>query len=524
MRSHGRDFAEAFPDIAGRLDIGAHRSRDPHVERVVESAAFLAARLRLMVDEGASELPMTILSLLAPTFVEPIPSMAILQFGDGSESQVIPRGSRFDYELGGQGLACFSTTMDMTASPMSLQLQRQEAPRGAVDGIDFRIQGTPPEGRLLLYVGSNRVNAAVLLDALDQDLAWVELVAPNSDTPTRLPPTALRIHGFDPQEAALPIRPATLPAHRVVAEYIAFPDKFRFVSLPAVGLRPGSEVRFGFNRKLQLPDALPQDLLRVNVVPAVNLWRAPAKPFEISGRQLEYTIRVDALRYRSVECHSIESVEIYGADGAPMHIDPVVAYGSIEGSRTRWAARRYLSRAGAEVVLLFQGLDFSQLGRETILAAPVVLASNRDLAPRTPTGQGLQPVTAVGDWRCSVLGPPTNYRPPLTSATAMDALIGYLQSAMMGLTEGGVAHLREFLSRFPGAGEASWIRGLQAGSARPVATVRGGNSSVGVAVALLFDQQSHRTTSAATMRRVLAMLYESQRGLNRVHEVTVSAV
>jgi len=53
LRSHGREFAEAYPDIASRLDIGERQSRDPQVERVVESSAFLAARLRRMIEESA---------------------------------------------------------------------------------------------------------------------------------------------------------------------------------------------------------------------------------------------------------------------------------------------------------------------------------------------------------------------------------------------------------------------------------------------------------------------------------------
>lgn len=523
LRSHGRDFAQAFPDIAGRLDIGSHRSRDPHVERVVESAAFLAARLGMMVEESTGELPMTVLSLLAPTLVEPIPSMAVLQLGDGSDEQAVPRGSRFDYEVSGQALACFATTMNVTARPTSLEVRRLDRPRGGVDGLGIRVRGMPPDDRLLLFVGSNRVNAAILLDAVDQHLERIDVVAPNGEVQRRLPPTALHVHGFDPEEAALPVRPATLPAHRVVAEYIVFPDKFRFISLATPELESGSEVQLVFSNMLELPEVLPQDLFRVNFVPAVNLWRAPAKPFELTGRQLEYPVRVDALRYRTVECHSVEAVDIYGADGAAERIDPVVAFGGGRATATRWATRRFFSRAGAEVTLLFQGIDFRRLGREAILAAPVVMASNRDIAPRTPTGEYLQPVGAVGDWRCSVSLPPTAYRPPLTATASMKALVGYLQSAMSSLAEGGANHLRDFLSRFPGAAEASWIRGIDAGAIRPVASVRGGNPSVGVVVALRFDQQSHRTTSTAIMRRVLGMLYESQRGLNQVQDVRVSA-
>ena len=93
---------------------------------------------------------------------------------------------------------------------------------------------------------------------------------------------------------------------------MVFPEKFRFVSITGLPLESGSEIRFRFSRRLVLPPVLPPDLITVNRVPAVNMWPTAASPFDITGRQLEYPVRADALRYRTVECHSVESVEIYG--------------------------------------------------------------------------------------------------------------------------------------------------------------------------------------------------------------------
>ena len=521
LRDHGREFAAAFPDVAGHLDIGAMRSRDPHVERVVESAAFLAARLRLMMEEGAAEIPQTMLSLIAPALAEPIPSMTVLQIRDGNEPQAIPRGTRFDYEVDGQALSCFSTTMDIHAHPMSFRLRRLSPSSGAPDGLAARVLGAPPRDRLLMFVGSNRVNAATLLDALDEELAWIKVVPPGGGDGAFVPTTNLRLHGFGTSEAALPVRPAVHRAHRVLTEFLVFPDKFRFVSLVGVPLQPGCEVQFGFSRPLQLPESLSDDLLMANHVPAVNLWKAAAEPINITGRQLEYPVRVDALRYRSTECHSVESVSLYGQRGETERIDPVVAYGNTRGTSIRWAVRRQVSRGIASVLLLFEGLDFGQLGREQYLATPSVLANNRDLAPRVPTRQMLQPVAALGDWRCSVALAPTAYRQPVTAGTEMESLLGYLRTSMTSLA-GNPAHLKDFLSHFPGAEEANWINGIGGTSLRPVATVRSGTPRPATEVRLRFDQGNHRATSGAVLKRVLGLLFESQRGINRVQNVAVT--
>ena len=99
LPGHGRNFALSYPDIVSRLDISSRRSKDPQVERVVESAAFLAARLRLMIENNATELPLAMLSLIAPSAD---------QLVSGTEERFVPRGSRFDCMVSG-GAFCSMT-------------------------------------------------------------------------------------------------------------------------------------------------------------------------------------------------------------------------------------------------------------------------------------------------------------------------------------------------------------------------------------------------------------------------------
>ena len=45
LRVEGASFAKRYPNIASRLDIGLAESADPHVERLIESVAFLTGRV-----------------------------------------------------------------------------------------------------------------------------------------------------------------------------------------------------------------------------------------------------------------------------------------------------------------------------------------------------------------------------------------------------------------------------------------------------------------------------------------------
>lgn len=519
LREHGRDLAEQFPEIASRLDIGPRQSQDAHVERVVESAAFLAARLRLMLAQDAAELPLTLLGMLAPALAEPVPSMTVIRLAGGTDDELVPTGTRFDADLG-SGPVCFRTAMPIAAAPLAVGTARLEAGTGHADGITVHVdRGTTPDP-WLLYLGADRRSGAVLMDALDECLTRVEVVTPDGRR-NRVPQDAVRVRGFDRNDAALPWRPAAHPAHRLLVEFMVLPEKFRFVSVAGVTLAAGSELRFLFDRPLSLPTPLPDGLVNVNCVPAINLWDAPGTPIEVSGRQLEYPVKVDALRYRSVECHSVQSVDLYHSDaGQPQRIDPLLAYGRINETPIRWGTRRRQTRQGGEVLLYFEGLDFAQLGRTQLLATPRVLASNRDLAPYVRTGQTLLPVTGLGSWRGVMQMTPTEYRHPVANEQALQTLIGFLHSSMSGLVAAsGRGAFRTLLKGFPGADRAGWIDGVGNASIEPVTVLRRGRPEAGVSVVIPYDSYSHPTTSRAGVRRVIGRMLESQRRLNRVEEV-----
>ena len=521
LRVHGRELAEQFPDIAARLDIGPRRSRDPQVERLVESAAFLAARLRMLIESQATELPMALLTMIAPALLDPVPPMAVVELGGGSEVQAVPRGTRFDHHSADGALVCLATTMDVTAAPYTVRATRLAAQGNYADGISLRISGQPPP-TLQFFLGDSSVAAATLIDAIAEDLAVVEVLQGDGEGYQAVSGRQLRMRGLQAGEAALPVRAEAHQGHRLVTEFLVFPAKFHFASLGGLPFRNGTEIRLRFSRPLALSPGLPEDIVSVNRVPVVNLWRTSAMPFEINGRQLEYPVRADAHRYRGVECHAVEEVHLHGSSGPPVRLDPMLAAGDVDETDVRWGTRRAVSHAGAEVMLYFRGLDYRTLGRRTYLAAPRVLASNGDMARRGRVGERLYPVSGLGDWRAALASVPTNYRPALVQPEAMRTLIGYMQSSVGSLASTGRrSPLRRYLRQFAGGDEAPWIDAIGRVAVRPLVTLRGGFPQPGVRAYVSFDSSRARTTSRTVMKRVLAELFDSQRGLNRVEEVVV---
>ena len=75
----GAEFAARYPAVAGRLGLGEGAGSDPHVQRLVESFAFLTGRIRYNLDAEAPEVPAALLEVVAPHLTAPLPSLAIAQ-------------------------------------------------------------------------------------------------------------------------------------------------------------------------------------------------------------------------------------------------------------------------------------------------------------------------------------------------------------------------------------------------------------------------------------------------------------
>ena len=54
LRRMGIAFAEQYPKVAGRLELGLDQCPDPHIERLIEAFAFLTARIQYNLE---SEFP-----------------------------------------------------------------------------------------------------------------------------------------------------------------------------------------------------------------------------------------------------------------------------------------------------------------------------------------------------------------------------------------------------------------------------------------------------------------------------------
>jgi type VI secretion system lysozyme-like protein len=129
LRKSGQEFAEANPKIAARLRLDANLSDDPHVARMIEAFAYLNARTRLKLEDDFPEITEAMLGVLYPHYLNPFPSLAIVQLAlDRTQSelvagQTIPRGTGIESEPSqSEGDPCrFRTCYDTTVWPFEIK-------------------------------------------------------------------------------------------------------------------------------------------------------------------------------------------------------------------------------------------------------------------------------------------------------------------------------------------------------------------------------------------------------------------
>ena len=66
LRIAGNEFAQAYPSIASELSLSEGEARDPHIEHLIQSFAWMMGRLRMQVEAETRKIPEMMLEELAP--------------------------------------------------------------------------------------------------------------------------------------------------------------------------------------------------------------------------------------------------------------------------------------------------------------------------------------------------------------------------------------------------------------------------------------------------------------------------
>ena len=149
LRTLAADFAQRHPKVAGRLSLGRDDSQDPHVERLLQGVAFLAADVQKRLDDDFPELTDALLDLLYPHYLRPVPSMTIVEMAiDRKQAALtsgyrVPRGTELETEEVDGERCIYRTCFDLQLWPLQIREAR-------LSGPPFRLPLVPPTGTIEL--------------------------------------------------------------------------------------------------------------------------------------------------------------------------------------------------------------------------------------------------------------------------------------------------------------------------------------------------------------------------------------
>jgi type VI secretion system protein ImpG len=555
LRETGERFAHAYPKVAARLELQPDECPDPHVERLIESFAFLTARIQSDLDGDFPEVAAELLNVLYPHYLQPVPSMAVARFevdperGKLTTGYEVPRHTRL-FAQSGEGAVCrLRTCYPLTLWPIEVT----EAELEPADSYEFlrdidaaavlrlRLvsQADPFEvlelDRLRFYLHGDPVQVHRLYELLFDSARRVAVVSPGGAAPFYLPggPDALQAVGFGDDEEAIPYPRWSHPAYRLVQEYFSFPDKFHFADVCGLRGRASGQavdLLFLLDRLPSWKPTLTPETFALGCTPVVNLFRRTSEPLRIDHRHLEHRLIPDLRREKTTEVHSILSVSGSSdpADGARDYA-PFYSFThdmARRGQRAFWHSRRVPSRpevGGTDVMLSFRDLDFQPTRPADEAVYAHLLCTNRGLAGELPAGGLLQTDEALPVRRVVCLKKPSRPVDPPLGGQALWRLVSHLSLNHLSLDAGdeSLKALHEILGLYSisdAPSQRQQIEGIREMSRRDVVRRLGGTSwkgfCRGTEVTLTFDEARYVGSSAFLLSAVLSRFLALQASTN----------
>jgi type VI secretion system protein ImpG len=492
LRQMGAEFAERYPKVASRLLLEPNKCEDPHVERLLQGVSFLAARVHLKIDDDLPEISQSLLEIIYPHYVRPIPSVSVVEFHSDPEQGKLTSGFQIPrqsllYSQPVRGMPCkFRTCFDTTLWPVSIESAEWKTP----DRINPLIR-TGPEitsvlrlelrcfqditfdkldlGSLRLFLNAEGNLSYTLYELLANNCKQIlvrDLTPGTKRQPVALPASVLRPVGFEEDEAILPYPKRSFVGYRLLQEYFAFPQKFLFFDLGGLeqvckaGFGSAAEVLILFSpferpeRQQQLEAGVSRKAFRLGCSPIVNLFEQTSEPILLDQRRHEYLVVPDARRKTHTETFSIDQVlGVKPNSSGVIEYAPFYSYHHQTGSRQAFwfSTRQYCgwrSDGATDMYVSFADLSGRLATPDEDSLTLRLTCFNRDLPSRLPFGnpdgdfdlEGGGPVRKV----VALLKPTNVIQPPLGKMLHW-RLISQLSLNYLSIVEGGTEALREIL-------------------------------------------------------------------------------
>lgn len=576
LKISAKEFAAEHPLIASRLNLDDSSGEDPHVERLLQGCAYLAARIQRRLHDDHPLFTNALLGLVYPQLTRPIPSFSVACLETDyvlkgvTETRTVDAGATMVFPSSGGVQCAFRTCYPVDLVPVTLAecqlvpVERAPAPyaldaAAAVLLLRFKAAGdidlaALPLERLRLYLdlGADAFDLHELLFNRAVEVMGRTLPEEASAGVVRLGTQSLQAVGFDPSEALLERDERHLDGYRLLLEYFCFPQKFffvdivglgRLVSSPCTAFEIAVPVRAPVRseRVAELCKAVRRHSLKLACSPIVNLFEHSAVPIRTSGQRQGYAVVPKGRPRSAYEVYALQSVMRLRSGGTRDDAAPIKSLFSFSADDAPgsgavfWVEHRRFAESGedkgteVELDFLYRNGEVPDDLEDTF--AVTFLASNRDLPASLPFGEDLNTLEltsggSVDKVRCLVK-PTAAIRSHLGLMNRWE-FISHLSFNHLSIVEGGEDALRGVLSLYNLRGASDARRQINAvqrlkttsvvramGDAAHRAFVRG------LRVEMMVDEAGFSGANPYLFSAILARLFESFAAINTFVELAV---
>lgn len=474
------EFAASFPQVAGNLGLGIEGAADPHMRQLIESVAFIAARLKLQIDSVPGELAHGLLHAAAPHLATSVPSMSIAKFFSLSDQLdvkcvTLPSALRLRATSGGRACTFMACTNDVTLWPLLLEggVKRGSGVgslplSGAVPAgcEEFSLKISHPKkqiplqspGELTFFISGALNRALAAIDALALGLVEVRMVALDNSWTVPIALNQVQILGFDPSHRLIPAEHGALHSGALALELLSFPRRFCFVKVSGLHCpAPTSGFFLSFIVKRPWFTALEaaKDYFHLNCVPIINLYTRPAVAVPLVDIWREHVLPRDEAVNGNWDVFAVNRVQLVErekrSDIPEFHtgVDTKDLYGS---KRVFWQGvrrERLSSNLGhASMALRFIGLEHLHVatGDDLGIAMVELTCTNCDAPESLRATQELEVLGWEGGYRAKLEFTPTAYVAPLLPTSAATSSILRVLQSRSGRADNPCGNVRQHLA------------------------------------------------------------------------------
>ncbi len=463
LRELGKEFSKAHPALAPML---AGPGSDPDVERLLEGVAFLTSKLRLKLDDELPEIVHSLLEILWPHFLRPIPSATIVEFEPKSSLQeklLIPVGTYLD-SVPIEDIAChFRTCYPVELQPLKIDRVGfvDRSTTRSVLRIDFSLinldLSTYELDSVDLFLHGDLAMMSGLYLLLCNHLKKIKLSVPGSKEEIYLPPDALEPCGFEKKEAIFPYPEHAFVGYRLLLEYFLFPQKFLFLRLKGLDrLKEYSGNTFGcefvFDRDYIYATQLTPENVKLHCTPAVNLFSHEADPIRVDHERVEYLVRPTGPDRRFFDIYSIDKVVGWLPGTAEEKLYwPLFSFKWEEGEEGQIFYQSFLRpaviREGFDTYISFVNREGKQKVPQTEIVAITLTCTNAQLPSELKPGDITVPTSTSPEMaNFTNITKPTKSIPPPIGRDILWRLISHLAINYLSLER--LENLKQLLSLY----------------------------------------------------------------------------